>query len=157
MIYLDLDGVFADFDKAIKTHAPGKDYTDNPLAVWGVLDKVPNLFANLDVIPGSQWLFLQLTAHHKCQMLTALPLPSEQLVYAQRDKVDWVHKYLSKTIQVNCVQNWRHKKYFCRSNTDVLIDDSPRNISEWVQAGGIGILHTTPERTWELVQQIVSR
>jgi len=35
-----------------------------------------------------------------------------------------------------------------------LIDVSPRNINEWVQAGGIGILHTTPERTW---QQIVSR
>lgn len=44
----------------------------------------------------------------------------------------------------------RHGKH------QVLIDDRPSNIEAWTKAGGIGILHTSPEETLRFIKEVVS-
>jgi len=46
------------------------------------------------------------------------------------------------------------KKYFCRGKYDLLIDDSPRNIDDWIKVGGTGILHVTLEDTLQQMHQL---
>ena len=86
------------------------------------------------------------------QFLTALPRATGYLKTAQRDKTDWVHEHIDWA-QVNCVSSWEMKKYFCRGKHDLLIDDSPRNIEDWIKVGGTGILHVTLEDTLQQLQR----
>ena len=140
--YLDLDGVMVDFDSEITKHTPFETYTqENAKEIWKYLEKVPNLFLNASRMPNSIELFDLLVRRFgiNLEILTALPLITGNLVTAHRDKREWVANRLSPVVQVNAVQHWSHKKYFCRPN-DILIDDSPRNIKDWESVGGIGIL-----------------
>lgn len=147
MIYIDLDGVCSDFNKAVITYT-GTSY--NGKDTWSILDKIPNLFYNLEVLPEaveSISKLLDTYGYHNIQILTALPLQTNKLVSAQVDKVTWVHEIFNHSLQVNCVPNWKYKKYFCKSASDILIDDSERNCKEWNGVGGIAILHTSWDNT----------
>lgn len=149
MIYLDLDGVFADFQGAIVKHTGINNYKDDPKGVWEKLEKVPYLFRTLDPIPGSKDLFdaiVKKHGEHNVQMLTALPLLTGLLTTAAYDKTQWVRTHLSETIVVNCSKGWREKTNWC-SGGDILIDDMQRNIIEWEQAGGTGVHHVCNEST----------
>lgn len=148
-IFLDVDGVFADFDGAIQKYAKMK-YTDNPEKVWNILDKVPNLFANLDILPGSKELFDDIfNCHSNVVMLTALPQLTNKLVTAPTDKEQWVSANLHSYIDTICVRNWSEKKKYCHGLNYILIDDSARNVDEWRAKGGRAILHTSNESTRE--------
>jgi 5'(3')-deoxyribonucleotidase len=149
---IDLDGVFADHHKFILEHF-GKSY--NELGgdyVWEHLTKdVPNLFYHLEPFDYSIELFDTIIKNYQHDydifFLTAIPKPTGYLLTAAEDKVKWVRKYLHDDIPVHCVLGKALKKEYVHSSNDILIDDHTLNISDWTNAGGIGILHTTPENT----------
>lgn len=153
MIYIDLDGVCADFNKRC-IELTGKPYQGKE--TWKVLEKVPRLFYNLEAMQGARESVTRLvfnSGYRNIQVLTALPLLTEQLVTAHKDKVQWVHENITPLIQVNAVQNWRYKKHFCNAG-DILIDDSSRNILEWTDVGGVGVLHQDWDKTMLELKQI---
>ena len=154
-IYLDLDGVFADFSGAVQKHCLGMTYNQHADQIWRKIETVPNFFLTLDILPDcyqihhwAEWL------SNDVQFLTALPRLTGQLKTAQRDKVDWVHRTIDRYAQVNVVSNWDQKQFFCRNDYDVLIDDSERNIDQWREAGGIGILHTSVTNTIDQLKKL---
>ena len=155
MIYLDLDGVFADFNGAVQKHCPGLIYQQHSKQIWKILETIPHFFSTLDPILPSLKIYDDITSNTNIEMqfLTALPRATGYLKTAQRDKTDWVHQYIDWA-QVNCVSSWEMKKYFCRGKHDLLIDDSPRNIEDWAKAGGTGILHITLEDTITKLKQL---
>ena len=155
MIYLDLDGVFADFNGAVQKHCPGLVYQQHSKQIWSVLETIPNFFSTLDpILPDLKLYDIVLGNDFDVQFLTALPRATGYLKTAQRDKTDWVHWHIDDWAQVNCVSSWEMKKYFCRGKHDILIDDSPRNIEDWAKAGGTGILHITLEDTIAKLKQL---
>lgn len=116
MLYIDLDGVMANFNKAVL------QYTGNTYAgkdTWKILETIPNLFYALepclDASYGINFIESNFIAY---ELLTALPLITEELYSAQLDKVQWVRDKLKSNAQVHCVQNWSHKKYFCRGSNE---------------------------------------
>ena len=155
MIYIDCDGVLADFNKKV-LELTGTGY--NAKETWKVLEKYPRLFYNLEVMQGAREsvaMLVQKFRYSNVEVLTALPLLTEQLVTSHKDKVQWVHEKIDPLIQVNTVQHWRYKKYFCNSIDDILIDDNHRNILEWEDAGGRGILHTNWDETLKVVEYCI--
>jgi len=150
-LYLDLDGVFANFDKAVKS-LTGFKYADNPALAWSFIDKVDNFFLTLEPLPEAIKLFKEINNRIvvPVTMLTALPMITNKLDTAANDKRTWIAKYLSPEINVICANSWAEKKKYCKYN-DVLVDDSARNIADWVRSGGEGILHFNNDIDYTLI------
>lgn len=145
MVYLDLDGVFADYKQGFR-EVLGIEYHDEPKQAWTTLDKVPQLFSRLKPLPGALSLFSSILSlvskyNDSCAILTALPRVTNELHSAAADKRQWVATNLSTNIRTIVVPGWQYKQFYCRNMLDILIDDSPRNIKAWELVGGKGILH----------------
>lgn len=154
-IYLDLDGVFADF-YGYARHLLGRPYRETPPAeAWAALDQVPNFFRLLGLLEEGRklWEGLQAYRHYPMEVLTALPILTGELHSAAADKAAWVAENLSPELTVNTVSGGPQKVVFATPGA-VLIDDLERNIRLWEQAGGIGILHRTAEETLLQLAQV---
>jgi len=151
ILYLDLDGVFADLEGYCKKTLD-IDYLADPKLAWSRIDKIPEFFKHLGIIRGSANFFDDIMEYATCEVkiLTALPLLTGELITAPGDKRWWVHNYLDEDIQVITVDSWERKKDFAKGN--VLLDDSRRNILDWEFHGGQGVWHTSKDYQHSLNQ-----
>lgn len=156
MLYIDLDGVLADFDGKV-LEITGKYPSElTTKELWKQLQVVDNFYYSLDIIEGSKEFldYILYTSQVRVEILTALPSPSKKLRTSSNDKIMWVYDKLDPYIITNCVSNWRMKTYFCRNDDDILIDDQEKNIVNWQEAGGIGILHDNFEDTIQKLKEL---
>ena len=154
IIFLDLDGVFADFKKRFR-EIVHFDYDTDPEGAWRRLDQVDNLFLTLDPFPYAKEMFDEIQSYGiETKVLTALPWLTGKLKTAAADKEAWVRQHLSPTIEVICTEGWKGKRQYAPQH-NILIDDMRRNIDDWRDAGGVGIHHKAPGITirslWPLV------
>ena len=61
------------------------------------------------------------------------------------DKNKWIRDHVDPTVVVTCTYSGSQKGAFAKEGF-VLIDDRPKNIEAWENAGGIGIIHESAER-----------
>ena len=159
MIYLDLDGVFADFFGMM--HSLGLDYHKDPKAAWAVAEKIPNFFATLPMIEGADQLFRHIKvmankSGHEITFLTALPLLTEELRTAAADKKYWVQRVLHTSKRVVCVSHWSEKSAYANGPDSILIDNSAHNIIDWCRHGGVGIVHHNSYNTIKTLELILA-
>lgn len=159
MIYLDLDGVFADFFG--KLESLGLDYHADPRAAWSVAEKIPNFFATLQPTEYAVEMFNRIKfmankSGHEITFLTALPLLTEELRTAAEDKKYWVQRVLHTSKRVICVSHWSEKSAYANGTDSILIDDSARNIIDWCGAGGVGIVHYNQPNTIKTLELILA-
>ena len=153
-IYLDMDGVLCDFEKRfVEVHsiAPdsiGRTFTESP--EWEQFVSEGH-FKTLDWFPGGMELW-------KC--VSSLGVPLEILSSSgghkfyetiAEQKTTWLRDK-GIDIPVNIVPGKRHKRDFA-DLARILIDDTERNVVEFIEAGGIALLHresTTTIKNLEL-------
>lgn len=136
-VYLDLDGVMADFDAGFVRlfgRIPHHDMTD---AEWAIVHADGDFFETLPLCQGAMGLFNSLPAD--LSVLTACPRSNYQDV--ARQKRNWVRKHLGQHVTVLPVLGSHNKPLFMHSPGDILIDDYGKNCREWQAAGGIAIKH----------------
>ena len=153
-IYVDLDGVLVDFDKAAENigfpnigKADGKTksrfwHTIGKLArdgkpFWGAMKPLPDYKALWDVVKKHGAEILSATGH---------------VGNAEQEKREWVPTYLGAGVTVNLVRKSSDKAQYAKP-TAILIDDREKSIEPWVAAGGIGILHTSAEDTLKQLEK----
>lgn len=148
-LYLDLDGVFADMESAV-LRLTGEPY--NPRTSWGVIDKIPHFFRQLDPLPGALRLFADIKKGSllPIEFLTSSPDPTGLLHQTELDKHLWVDRHLCHTTRVNVVRGWQMKGLFAHKGS-ILVDDSARNIADWVACGGTGVHHTS---NWNTLKEL---
>jgi len=142
-IFLDLDGVMADFNRGrreilkLPDGAPSEEIF---AALAG--DKGKDFFLKLPKTRDADqlWKFLK---GNDLQILTAIPTTNRE--EAAKNKVQWVKRNLSKNVKTITTTRRNKKKYAGPDN--ILIDDHKKNIEEWEGAGGIGIFHTSASKT----------
>ena len=61
-------------------------------------------------------------------------------------KARWAHRLLSPDVKVNIVYR-EQKPEFCKGHQSILIDDYDKNIREWKEYGGTGILFLSANDT----------
>lgn len=150
-IYLDMDGVVADFDEyaeRILGLPPGHNgiYPDEQ---WAKIAANPRLYKDLNTTPYADQLVnecrdLAATKEYQLMFLTAVPKGND-IKWAFYDKVLWVQKHFG-AIPVHFGPYSKDKWHHCLPG-DILIDDRLSNIDEWRAAGGVAIHHTNINST----------
>lgn len=148
-LYLDLDGVFADFDAAAEA-AIGTDNTykwewiNGSDAFWAKLNAVPNFFETFPLMDGALELWDAVSETDRT-ILTAIPKLDGGSVAGQKRR--WIRKNLSPDVPViTCLAS--EKPFYCTPG-DVLVDDRRINEAHWVRRGGIFIHHVSAASTIE--------
>jgi len=143
MIYLDMDGVIADFAKRYKElyrmepkEAEKKKefnkFFDNFIAT--------EQFATLDLMPGAMDGLIYLRKHLTVPTQILSSTANEARYDAiSKQKMLWLETH-GITFTPNFVPGKRHKYKFA-SPDKIIIDDTESVIDDWKKAGGIGILH----------------
>ena len=88
------------------------------------------------------WEFLLENFEH-IEILTATGTTPKD---APEQKHTWVKNTLTGYKKINTVKSSRNKAEFA-DPTHILIDDRAQSIDPWVEAGGIGVLHTSAKDT----------
>ena len=155
-IYLDMDGVIADFVKRYKElygMEPREAEKNKKFDHYFNEFIATNQFATLDMMPGA-WDLIN--------FLRKLPVPTEILSSTATEerygvisgqKLDWLN---SKGIEFKpiFVPGKKHKFKYATPNS-IIIDDTLSVIEDWKKAGGIGIHHTNPVLTMAILKLYV--
>lgn len=166
-VYCDLDGVLAGFDEAIErvidvSKLPRDEDNKPELGRddWFRLKREwPTFWADLPYEPHAQelWRIIGKTA----SILTGIPAVWPDAATGKRI---WVRRMLPK-FGYNKTQEFiagpaKEKQRYAK-NTDgtsnILIDDRPKNIARWNEAGGIGILYIPTSSAAERVAATIRR
>ncbi len=134
-LFLDLDGVLADFERGVKT-VTGKRPEELPTKVmWRELSRHKDFYGTLEFMHDAQelWRFCEPFAP---TILTGLPLGS----WAPEQKRRWVAHMLGPRVKViTCMARDKHRY---ASPGAVLVDDREKARAPWETAGGTFVLHT---------------
>jgi hypothetical protein len=151
-IYVDMDGVVADFDQRFRDLAGigprefEEKYGKN--AFWDFIDEGDNKLVFWVGIPpmSDAKQLIDYVSKYDYEMLTAPSLKKQSLM----GKGLWMKNQTNKGLfpskpKVN-YRSAKSKKDFAAPN-HILIDDREDTINSWNAAGGIGILHTSAANT----------
>ena len=151
-IYLDLDGVMADFD----AHFPKLFNVDHKTLLdddmWEIINSHRTFFAEMPMMPGAKEFFDAIRPLNPI-ILTACPKSDYENVAVQ--KRQWVAQHLDKTTTVLPMMHGRFKWLFMHQPGDILIDDFSKNIKNWSINKGVGILHKSFSQTWSELSDIL--
>lgn len=138
-LFLDLDGVLADFEGGAEQllGMPAEQYQAQrgPGAFWKKLATAPDFYGSLALLPDAQELF-DGVAHLDPIILTGLPIGK----WAEPQKRAWVERHFPGLQVITTLA--RNKYTYCTPG-DVLVDDREKYADAWEKAGGIFILHTS--------------
>ena len=162
-IFVDLDGVLADFDSMVEKLV-GPDWKKLPdKELWKYLkDNHQNFFALLDKMPQGMQLWkgilaLAAKADYDVKILTAIPRRSS-VPQAEQDKINWFKKQYSANHEVKIGPFSRDKWKHVKTPYDILIDDRADNIKDWEEKGkGIGIQFLSADQALNQLERVLPK
>ena len=166
-IYFDMDGVLADFDKSadaifprtINLNLSGSDLADqlrlqkqerwkrieaSPY-FWRDIPQIPNVIELLNIADKMGELFIL----SKTPATKYFSTGETYTNFVVAEKKNWVLKNFAKYFKEQniIITNIDKDKLIKPTINDILIDDRIQNITKWRNAGGTGILFTSPQDT----------
>ena len=158
-IYCDMDQVLVDFIKGADAAVGGKG-SFNQLQIknrkdiaWKMINKNKTFWADLEWLTGGKTLWAFITQYQP-HILSAAPRDS----IVRSGKWNWIDKHLKKMDpkKVHIVVRSDKQKFALDRNglPNVLIDDNEKNIQEWENKGGIGILHISLNETIKQLRKL---
>ncbi len=153
-LFVDLDGVMADFDKGV-VKVTGKRPDEQPLnQMWKSLARHGDFYYSLDLMPDATTLWKYVVKFNPI-ILSGLPMGS----WAPGQKKRWVGEHLGWDIPV-VLGMARDKpqdamKYLGVNTLEgcILIDDRKKAKTLWESAGGTFILHTSAASSIRQLQE----
>lgn len=164
-IYLDQDGVLADFDRGLADRGIVNDvwFIHKPKSEWTPeqheLDKQvvqcmqePGFFRNLQPTYGCLDLY-EATQHLNPYILTARPNEKVSADRVTKEKTDWIEYWLGSEQAERMIVCLRAEKAqyavgdlrvtqeYYDAKPNLLVDDLKANCLAWEEAGGIAVWH----------------
>jgi 5'(3')-deoxyribonucleotidase len=140
-LFLDCDGVLADFDAgatALLGMSP-RDYEARKGrgAFWKRLAAAPDFYGSLPQMPDAQILF-DAVKHLRPTILTGLPLGK----WAAPQKVKWAAEHFPGVPIITCMARDKHKHM---KPGDVLVDDRENHRAAYEAEGVVFVHHNNAE------------
>ena len=149
-LFLDCDGVLADFDAGATAllGMPAKDFQDaeGKSEFWRRLARAPDFYGSLPLMPDAH-LLVEAVAHLNPTILTGLPIGN----WAAPQKVRWAADHFPG---VPITTTMARDKFRHMTGADVLVDDRADHRAVWEDAGGTFIHHKNAERSIAALRQI---
>jgi hypothetical protein len=144
-LYLDMDGVIADFFKGLQEHYNVKHWKEieDPR---GAVDKLQytNYFNTLELFPTSQTLVDAVRdIAGKNYGICSSPLRNDMQNSSYWKRV-WLERHNFMPTIPNLIFTGNKHRYAVDNLTghyNILVDDKPSNINDWENAGGLGFLY----------------
>lgn len=148
-IYIDMDGVLADFNAKAR-EVLGATEADSDAAAqagrwprekWETLKEIYHFYRILPKTPFADRL-MDLARRYRDELgwrlhiLTAIPSGND-VPQAFQDKIEWIQEYYPD-VEVHFGPYSRDKAHHCRPG-DILVDDRYDNCESWTRAGGQAI------------------
>lgn len=153
-IFLDLDGVVADFDAKFKQKfGMTADQADEKQILWKLMHNVQDFYLEMPLMPDAHELVAYLKSlEYPTIVLTAIPRRNT-MPHVEEHKKTWVKENLGD-LEFRIGPFSRDKVKHLEYSTDILIDDRRSNIEAWDAAGGIAIHHLNAAKTISILQGI---
>ena len=157
MIYVDMDGVIANFNKRyIDKFGVTPEETRHKKSFSENFKKFidDREFANLELMPDAQLLFSFLNSRSNIpkEILSSTAREDSHVAISEQ-KHEWLKKH-----NINYKENFvpgKSLKAQYATPTSILIDDTISVIDAWDKAGGIGILHKNAVSTLAILSMYV--
>lgn len=166
LCFLDMDGVLADFNRGVhEAHGRSDVYADNPAALgvfdietlWGVTaqefwkpTRRDGFWEGLEKFENADGLVEMLSNHFGVENICILSSPSEDYRCIPEKKA-WIKKHypqLAKNMLFGSA------KEFLAGARRFLVDDRDKNIDDFREHGGIGLIYPQLwNRCWQLVDR----
>lgn len=146
-LFLDLDGVLADFDRGVQTVTGRPPEAQHLRSLWHALSRHPDFFNTLEFMADARelWTFCK---PHGPTILTGLPLGS----WAPTQKARWVSRMLGGEVPlITCLT--RNKPRYGGPG-HVLVDDRAASREGWERKGGVFIHHVSAQASIEALMRI---
>lgn len=145
VVYCDMDGVLCDFEDRFKefTGMSCREYETkySTKAFWDAIGKEGvEFWSKMPWMDDGKQLWDYIAKYNPTMLSAPSWDPSSKI-----GKREWVKENLTPNTDVILV-NKKDKQLYAGENK-ILIDDRTDNISDWKNAGGIGILHKTATQT----------
>lgn len=149
-LYVDLDGVLADFDAGYSTLTGKRPDRDKDDVDWRRIVSAPGFYAGLPMMSDAAVLW-DFVSQFDPIILTGVP---SSVPGAADDKRSWVARMLGPDVQVVCCLS-REKAKQAKPG-DILIDDWEKHRDKWIDAGGLWITHTSAVDTINQLRSLLS-
>lgn len=153
-LFIDMDGVLADFDAHYLEHfgdIPARDpATGDPPGMWENIRRHGSFYRDLPPMPDAHELW-EGVRHLNPTVLTGVPY--HQVPGAEVQKREWLAAHLWADVPVICCKS-RDKRLYGRPG-DVLVDDWVRYRHLWVEMGGVFVLHASAAESVREVRRIM--
>lgn len=153
-IFLDCDGVLADFDGEAKRLLGGIDARafekeHGAGRMWAKVYAKYDFFLELEKLEGSDLLVDAIRSYGVTpKILTGLP--SGGLKQAKEQKIAWGEKHFPGIELITCMSRDKCKYALPR---DIIIDDWGKWQHKWEEVGGVWIMHTSVENSLKELDQ----
>ena len=138
-VFVDLDGVLADFDghyEKLFGVRPDQD-TYNPPELWDRIREHGNFYRTEPPMPDLDELWPGICKLHPYPVvLTGIPASIPRV---REQKIGWVREYLGPTVPIITCPS--RDKYKFGKPGDILIDDRTKYKHPWIEMGGLFIHH----------------
>lgn len=150
-IFVDMDGVLADFDTGYKEIFKEKVSTKLDNVDWKKIRNTLNFYASLPPMPDFDELWSNLEKHNPI-ILTGVPSDVPEAIHNKRA---WVDKNIGKHAKMIACKS--KDKCLHGKPGDILIDDWIKYKELWINMGGHWITHKNAENSLELLDEYLFR
>lgn len=150
-LFLDLDGVLADFDGHYEQHFGVRlpRSVADPPGMWENIRRHGRFYRDMPPMSDALELWTAV-AYLRPTILTGVSYA--EVPEAEQHKREWLAEHLGADVPIICCKS-RDKRLHGRPG-DVLVDDWSLYQPLWVEMGGIFVLHTSARDSVEQVRQL---